>query len=326
MDLHPLGAGGLDYHSNKATARPDVFVTGEGIRLDTGALDRRKGDAKIYRASDPTNTKTCGTSVTYITIPGAAQLEIQEGGWALNHHFKALRPSGGNTAYVVSSRVAGQSYHVISVTLSDAGVLVVTVEFVAGGSKSITLTAVADDAVVHLLVIHDAPAGTMTAYVNGAADGTPITGLAASDKPVSGTGEDWHLAIHYDPSVPGVVANTEFGGAFQGFTLMSLRGLRPGSGVATFTSMLVKHSIRQWPLPYADFVLCCYDMIDTGLTVYDRSRFENTATAEGGTSDDPTAIANSVIITNHVGHVQRPDGTRSNVIGSSGRLFYEDVA
>lgn len=322
----PLGGDGLDYQTSPALVPPSVLTVGENIRINQGVLTRRLGRRKVYAASDPGGSKTFGAVTKYGTIPAAAQLEIPAGGWALNLHFTAVRPSGGNTAYVLSSRVNGQSYHVLSVTLSDAGVVTTTAQFQSGGSKSIASGAVSAAGTVHLLVIHDAPAGTMTQYINGVSDGTQITGLATSDALVTGTGEDWHIGVHYNPATAGVVANTNFDGKVDGLTLMTLAGTRPSEGSPTLASTLIKHSFRQWPSPWMDMVLASYDFDESSVTsMTDRSRFKNTASLTG-TPTNTAAVAYSSIVTNHIGFSQFPTGRKSNLMGSWGRLFYEDVA
>lgn len=325
MDLHPVGADGLDYQSNKAVARPNSIVVGESIRLDTGALARRKGDAKVYRAAEVASSKHFGADTIWATIPAAPQLQIQAGGFAVLMHFLAKRPAATETAYILSSRVNGQSYHVVSITLSDAGAITVTVQFETAGPTSASTAVIGDGDRVDLLVLFDAVAGTLTLYVNGEASGTPATGISSSDKPVAGAGTDWHFGVHYDPAVAGVVANTHFDGDMHGFTLITTRGIRVSDGLRPFKDMLIRHSSRLWSLPQAPYVLACYDMADVGLVLLDRSDFENHAACEAGTTDAP-AVANAVTITNHVGHAQFPNRTRTNIFGSHGRMFYEFVA
>lgn len=326
VHMVPLGVGGLDYQTSPALLPPETLAVGENIRFDSGVLSRRLGRRKVYSSSDPCGSKTFGATSKYATIPAASQLELAAGGWALNLHFTAVRPSGGNTAYILSSRVNGQSYHVLSVTLSDAGVITVTVQFTSGGSQSIACDAVDAAATVHLLVVHDAPEGTMTAYVNGAASGTAVTGLSTSDKPVTGSGDDWHIGVHYNPATAGVVANTNFDGKVDGMTLFTLAGTRPSGGSPSLTDTLVKHSFRQWPSPWMDFVLACYDFDESSTSsMTDRSRFENTATLTG-TPTNTAAVAYSSIPSNYVGFAQFASGRKPNFFASYGRLFYENVA
>lgn len=328
VSVMPLGQDGLDYFTSSALLPATALQLGENIRLEDDTLARRKGAEIIYRASNVTASKTFGATTKYGTIAAASQLELPTGGFALMLHFTAVRPSASNTGYILSSRVNGQSYHVMSVTISDSGVITVSwTKSSDSSSVSIATSAVDAAATVHLLAIFDAVAGTFTVYVNGASSGTPVTGIATTEKPIAASGTAWHVGAHYDPGVAGVVANTNFDGKVDGLCLLTLSGIDPTAGSATLTATLLKHSFRQWPTPQMDAVVFCYDFDSSSTTSdVDRSRHKNNMTLTGTPTASSAEVALASIPTNFVGRVQRPDGTRTNLIGSYGRVFYEDVA
>ena len=326
FSLVPFGVGGLDEFTHESLLSPEYLRQADNVRLSKLSLDRRQGALKLTAFSDPTGSKTFGADTRYATISAGSQLEDTSGGFALGMHFTAVRPSAGNTGYILSSRVNGQSYHVLSVSIDENGLVTVGFEKQSGGTASVTTSATTSGGDVSLLALLDIFAGTFTVYVNGASSGTPVTGLSASDAPIAGSGTDWHFGAHYNPATAGVVANTHFDGKLQGVTLHSLRGLRPASGTTTVVETLLKHSSRVWPAPQLPQVLFHYDMHGSSLTsLTDASRFKNHA-AVTGTITSTASVALPSIPTNAVQFVTTPSGRRDNVVCSHGRLFYETLA
>jgi len=319
---------GLDYETNLAKAGPRVLVVGESLRLDQGTVSRKKGAKKPYRFTEVTGSWTFGAVTKYAKIPAASQLEVTEGGHALRFSFTAVWPAAGKTAYILASRIAGVAYHAMYATLSDAGVL--TVGWTANSDASdvsVASTALGNGATAHVLAIHDAAAGTYTLYIDGASDGTPVTGIAVTEKPKSGTGEDWYVAVHWNPSAgpAAVVADTHFSGKIDALCLMSLRGKRPADGTPSLITVLRKHTFRQWPTPQMDMVLFCYDFdSDTVTTLIDRSRHKNTCTITG-TPTATAAVALASQPTHYVGNIELPSGKKTNVVGIYGSLIFEDT-
>jgi hypothetical protein len=327
FDLFPLGQEGLDYHTSKALVSSEALVVGENIRLDSLALQRRKGSQKVYRASNPCGSFVFGTDAKYATIPAATHLALPAGGHALMLHFTAVRPGAGNVGYILSSRVTGETYHAYVVTIDENGL--VTVSWTANSDElpvAVTTTALTDDGVMHLLAVHDAPAGTFTVYVNGVANGTPVTAIATNEKIIATAGTTaWHFGVHYSPATASVIADTHFDGAIDGAVLMSLVGTRPSSGTNTLLASLLRHSFKQWPAPQHPGVRFCYDFDEASTTVLtDRSRHKNVASMTG-TPTSSGEVALATIPTHLIRTVQTPNGQITNVVGSYGRLFYEIV-
>ncbi|MFQ5471736.1 MAG: LamG-like jellyroll fold domain-containing protein [Dehalococcoidia bacterium] len=325
LDFFPLGQEGLDYETDAALASPSALVVGENVRPEDGLLARRAGARKIYQFSDSTASRTFGADTIYATIPAGPLSTIPAGSWVLNLHFTAVRPSGGNTAYILSSRVDGQSYHILSLTISDAGVPTLSwTKDSDASSVSIAMSAVSAGAAVHLTAVFDAALGTFTTYVDGASDGTPVTGISTTEQPKQSSATAWHVGVHYNPATSSVVANTHFDGKVDGFCFQSLRGQRIASGSPTPLSAILKHSLRQWPAPQMRSVLACYDFDDGATSMTDRSRFENDGTITG-TPTSTAAVALPSIVTNHIGRVQFTNDRIANVAGIGGALVYEDL-
>ena len=328
FSLVPFGIGGLDEFTHESLLPPEFLRQAENIRLSKLSLDRRQGGLKLNKFSDPSGSKTFGADTRWATIPAATQLEGLSGGFAIGGHFTAVRPGAGNTAFILSSRVSGQSYHVLKITIDENGLVSFTFEKASGGAATVTTTALTANAATNFLAILDIFAGTWTVYIDGVSNGTPVTGLAAADAPIAGSGTAWHLAAHYDPGAgpAAVVANTHFDGKIQGFVLHSLRGIRPASGTTTMVATLLKHSSRLWPAPQLPHILFMYDCHGSSiLELTDASRFKNSATV-AGTITSTAAVTFASLPTNAVQYVTTPSGRRDNLVCSHGRLFYETLA
>lgn len=313
---HPFGEGGVDLSANAATLSPSYLARSENADLTDDVVARRNGAKKTYKASDATGSKTFGTTAKYALIPAASQLLIPAGGFAFVGHFVpyALEVPLGDTSYIVGARPSGQSYHVFKVTNTDSGTVVVSWRTSAGATHSITLTGVtAIDS--HLVAYYDAAAGTFTCYLNGAVSGTPITGLASTLQPAQDSGVAWTFGVEKETG-SAVTANTAFPNACDDFVLF--RNPPP-------VAMLLKHSARGWPNPMDDRVLFHYSFDGSSTTVLtDHSWFKNHATL-AGTPSNTAAVALSSMNSNHIGSIGRPDGSRVNLFGSHGRLFYEPL-
>jgi len=325
--LVPFGIGGLDEFTHESALGPEFLRQADNCRLATLATARRAGALKLTQFSDPTASKTFGTDAKYAKIGTASQLLIPAGGWAIAFSFTAVRPAAGKTAYIISSRVTGQSYHVIYASLDENGVLTVGWTKVTGAADvSIASTALTAGATTHVIAIFDAVAGTFTLYVNGVSDGTPVTAIATTEKPVQDA-DDWYFGVHWNPSAgpAAAVADTHFDGKLQAVTLFSLRGTRPASGTTTLAQTLVAHSRRVYPNPAMPWVLFHYDFASTSTaTLYDASRHKNDGTLTG-TPSNTAAIAHYSLPAHYVGYVTTPAGRGDNLVGSHGRLFYETI-
>lgn len=326
LSLVPFGSGGLDLFTHESLLGLQFLRQADNVRNPKGSLERRKGDKKIAAFTDRSASKTFGADTKYATIPAASQLQTLAAGFAFIFGITAVRPGAGDTGYILSSRINGQSYHVLRATIDENGLLTVGFEKASGGDCAVTTTALSSGAAARCLAIFDSVAGTFSLYVNGIANGTPVTGLTVADGPIAGALTDWHIGAHYDPATTAIVSDTHFDGKCQGFTLLSLRGMRAASGTTTMASALARHTAHVWPAPQAPNVLFNYDFFHTSTTtLYDQSRFKNHATLTGTPSNTTSLIPASVIPANFVGYLEGPDGRADNVVGSTGATFYETI-
>jgi len=325
LALVPFGDGGLDEFTHESLIGPGKLRRADNIRTSRGTLERRKGAKKLVQFTDPNASKTFGTDAKFATIPAGSRLEGLDGGFALLLHITAVRSGAGNTGYIVSSRVASQSYHVLRATIDENGLVTVGFEKRSGGDCAVTTTAIDANAETHLLALFDPVGGTFTVYIEGAASGTPVTGLTAADGPIAGSGTAWHLAAEYNPTGTAVTADTHFDGKYQGVTLLTLRGIRPASGDTTLVDTLIRHSARMWPAPQSPMCLMNFDFLHTSITdLYDSSRHKKDATMDGSLTNT-AAIATGSIPANFVGHLELPSSREDNVMASGGRLYYEII-
>lgn len=319
-DLPLKPVGGVDYFLDPAALDPSILSRSEDLYLQKGTLDRRLGAAKIAQLASPASqgaSHTFGTDAKYATFTPPL---VPAGGWAAVWHFVATRPASGKTAYVMGSIPTGQTFNVLAVTVSDAGVITVTWRDSAGNDRSVACTAVADGTAVHLLAIFDAVAGTFTVYVNGASSGTPLTGLASTLTPDQTAGVAWTFGVK---KITGsaVTPDTHFDGAHDGMTLWTLRGKKAS---VTLAETLRRHSARAWPSPFMDNVLCHFDMDEaSGTVMTDRSNRLNHGTYVGTpTVTAPVALLSAPV--HIIDRVEVPQG-RFNVVAAFGQLFYEAI-
>lgn len=321
ITLRPIGAGGVDLFTDPSALDPSVLSRCENVDLSRSTADRRPGAIKL---SQVVTTATSGHAYTFGADTKYATFApplIPAGGFAVVLHFEAVRPASGKTAYILSSRPTVVAYHVLSVTLSDAGVITVAWRDSSATAHSVACTAVADGLAVHLLAIFDAVAGTFTVYVNGSSSGTPLTGLDSTLKPLQTASVTWAFGVEKQTGAA-VTADTHFDGAHDGMTLFTLRGLRPASGTTTMAETLRRHSARAWPSPSQVFILAHYDMDETsGTVMYDRSNQKNHGTYVGTpTVGVPVALVSAPC--NYLGTIDVPSG-KANIVAVFGKLFYE---
>jgi len=319
---------GLDLFTHESLLNENAARALTNCRFANRALSRRLGARKVAKLTDPGAAITFGTDAKFAAVTAASQLVVPAGGFAVRWSFVVTHAGASNTAFLISSRVTGQSYHVFNATMSDAGVLIVT--FYKESDKSavsITTSALTAATTQHALAIFDAPAGTFTLYLNGVSVGTPVTGIAVTEKPVQAS-TDWYFGVHWNPSAgpAAVVADTHYDGAMDGFCLLTLAGTRPTSGTPTLVSELIRDSLRLWPVPQSRMVLACYDFNDaSGTALTDRSRFKNDGVLNGTPTLGGTALALPAVVGQHCGLFEEADGTRTNVVAAGGAMHYETV-
>lgn len=326
LRLEPPGSGGLDLYTDENMLSERRLRRSEHVRNMTSGIERRQGAKKIATLTDSTGSWTFGATTKYATIPAATQLQIAQGGFGIRFSITAVRPGAGNTGYILSSRVDGQSYHVVYATIDENGLLTVGWTKSSDSSDvSVTTSALTDDGAADVLAIFDAELGTFTVYVDGESNGTPVTGIDSTEKPIAGSGTAWHLGVHYNPATAGVVANTNFDGKVDAVTLFSFAGLRLTDGDPTLLATLRKWSLQQWPNPDSAMVLFQYDCDEgSGTTLEDASRFKNHGTLTGS----PTAtadVAYPTVLGNFVGTFEDATSERTNLVAAGGALYYEVI-
>ena len=318
----PPFTGGVDQFTAAALLPPECLAVAENLRSSDLGLSRRPGAAKLTRLSTSGYSKTFGAVTIYATVTSAAQLRPPKGGFGVHASFVMQYPASGRTGYVVSSMPNGTAYNVFSIAVSDAGVITVSWRDTAAATHSIATAAVTSGVSVHLLAIYDPWAGTYTVYVNGAASGTPETGLASSLQPAT-TATNWVFGVEKETG-GAVTANSFYPGAIDSLTLFSFAGIRPASGSPTLASVLLKHSKRRWPTPQSGMVQFNYDCDDlaAGAILTDSSRFKNNAAITGvATDSQPVGLLS--IPGNMVGSFEMPDTTLMNILGAGGTMYYE---
>lgn len=322
--LRPIGAGGVDLFTDPTALDPSVLAALENIEISTGTANRRAGALKLAQLAVP---GTAGASHTYAATTKYATFTpplIPTGGWAVSRHFTAVFPGAGKTGWILGARPNGQTFHVLKITISDAGVITVTWRDSGGNDRTVACTAVTDGATVHLLAVYDCVGGTFTVYINGSSSGTPLDGLSATLKPDQTAGVVWTFGVEKETG-QAVSANSNFDGKSDGMTLFTLRGKRPASGTATLIETLRRNSGRVWPNPAQDFVLAHYDEDEaSGTVMYDRSNQKNHGTYVG-TPSVTTPVAMLSAPTHYVGTFETNAG-KWNLIGSFGALKYEKFA
>lgn len=316
------GRGFLDLNAHE-TVRDDLaFVRSDNTRLDTFVLRPRLGLRKVHVETDPAATNgswALGSDhTTYAVASSASHLLVPEGGFAFHHSFVADREA--NTAYVLSTRISGaKNYGPITITLSSSGVVTSEWRDASETAHSIASSAVSDGATVHLLLVYDAKAGTFTQYINGAANGTPETGLASTLKPAQDA-VDWWFGANNDGS-SSAVSTTGFQGRNDSTYLLSFRGIDPSDLV----TRLRKSTWKEWTNPDSAMVLMHYDWNESsGTTVTDRSRFKNDMAITGS----PASEAGLVFPAdngNFIDTLQNANGGRINTAVLGGRVLYETI-
>jgi len=322
----PLAVLGLDRRSTPEAIPEDAFATLEQARLDRSSIRRRDGAEKIEEFSHVTGSITFGADSKYgkVTAASPNPLLLPVGSWAVRFSCVATRPSAGQTAYLWSNRVNGQTYGALWATLSDAGVLTASFRTAAGATVTATSGTISAGATVHGWLVFDAIAGTFTIYVNGASSGTPATGISATTQ-VLQTALDWYFGVEYDPAAVGVTANTHFDGALDAWMLKSFAGVRLTEGSPTLLSVLLANGYQEWPAPFDDTVRAYYDFNEgSGTTAKDRSRYKRHMTLTGGPSWTSALCPRSAHV-NLIGQHKAADGERTNLVVAGGRAFYEIV-
>ena len=326
LGLQPDGTGGLgsqgvDLYTRQGQLPDFACRRLENCRVQDGALSRRLGSKRLHAFTNNTGAYTFAATTKYATFTPPL---IPAGGWADLIHFTAVRPSAGNTGWVIGSRPSGQAFHVRKVTIDENGAVTSAWTDSGGTARTVTTSAITANAVVHLLSIYDPVAGTYTVFVDGTSSGTPLTGLASTLKPDQTTGVVWTFAVEKQTG-SAVTANSNFDGAVDAYTLFTLRGVQAAQGSPSLVGTLKAHTFRQWPNPAMPMVLAHYPLDETtGSVMYDYSKHRNAGTYVG----TPTAGAAKAIsfpVGNFCGVFQKANGARVNLCGVGGAAFYETV-
>jgi hypothetical protein len=331
LGLAPDGSGGIGFAGVNLT--PNAMLTAfelvraERVRTHRGVLERAAGSKRLAVLTNNTGSRTFGTDAKYALWNAPL---IPAGGFAVEIHVNSAPLGALNHYWIVGSRPAGQTYHILQIIPSQA-VTIGMVAFIvswrdsAGATHTLTSGEFSDAGIpIHLLMIYDANAGTCTLYINGAVSGTPITGLSSTLKPAQDAGVVWSFGVEKETGAA-VTAGSAYPAAIDGFTLFSFPGVRASSGSPSLVDTLRAHSFREWPNPGMPIVIAHFDFSETsGSTLYDRSRKRNNATLTGA-STATAAVALSYTVGNAVVVFQKANGAKVNVVAAGGQTFYETV-
>lgn len=305
---------GVDLYTDPAALDPGYFARGENVDGSAGTLDRRRGARKIARLSNPSSvgaSKTFGAVGKYATFVPPL---VPYGGFGFGFHCVATR--GLDDAYLISGNDGTDAHNMpVSVTLSTAGVLTVTVYWDGGGSTALATSALTDGLTVHAFLAYDPVAATLYLYVNGALAAS--TGSLSGKRPLQYS-MTWYVAV-LKTILVGI--SYPFLGAIDGLVLFTFRGVGDTAGLI---ASLVRQSARQWPAPQEDMVLAFFDMDDAATVMRDRSGRGNNGTVTG-TPTVTAAVALLSAVTNLVTALETP-GFTGNVVASHGDLFYQRTA
>lgn len=320
--LEPPGRG-IDLRTSAALVAPGTLRACENARTTKRGIEKRLGAAKVSSVAPSNKGIVFGDDAKYGAIPTKPQLILPAGSFALFFSFTADRPASGKTAYLWSNHVSGAAYGVVWATLSDAGVLALSMRTSAGSTITAATAALSNGVTRHGLLVFDAPSGTFTVYLDGER-AAQATSIAAGTKPLQ-TALGWYFGVLWDPGGPGVVADTHFDGTLDGWTLLRLTGQRVADGDPTLLSILLAMSLQQWPNPADPRVVACYDFDEgSGTTAHDRSDYKNDMTLTGAVSW-VTGIVCRAAPCNFIGTIERPDTSRDNLWMQGGTLYHENL-
>lgn len=317
LHLRPPAPGGADLFTAAALLGPGFLRRSENVRLADGRISRRAGVGKIARIASTCASKTFGTTGKYATIPAASQLLIPYGGFALHFSFTAVRALV--SAQLIYGQDGADSVPPIDVSLDSSGHLVCTVNWDGGGSETFQSGVLTDGSTQHALLVYDYTIGSVCLALNGVMAIPEIVGASVNKRPVQTANMAWLVGAK---KTAASVVSLPFLGKIDSLTLWMGAGTGT-SRTAGYISTLVAHSRRQWPNPLADDVLFNYDMDETSATsMRDTSRYANHASVTG-TPTVTAEVALSSVPCNFVGALDATDGSRSNIVGVAGNLYYQ---
>ncbi len=328
LRLEPPGSLGLDTETTPELVSERAFIVSQWIRLSSQAVARAKGGKKIAQGTDVASAWTFGSDSIYGKIAANTELLIGKGGFVVLFTGTAVRPASSKAAHYLATRVSGKAYGPFSITISDSGILTAAWRKDSDESEvSIaTTSAIAAGADFGGMFTYtpEEGGGTSRLYINGAEAGTAVTSIGADEQPMIDT-VDWYFGVEWNPSTPGVTADTHYDGVFDAFTLKSLAGTRASEGDPSLIETMRKWSRAQYPAPGDLSVLAFYDFSEgSGAVLTDRSRHKNDGTIVGAASS-ATKVAYAHSTVNHVGRFEANDGSLENEVFIGGDLFTEQV-
>lgn len=315
----------MDLQTSRSAVRPDALSRHEHGRIERGVVQKRRGDRKVWRASDPGGSVAFIGGSAYGYVESSSAPAIPYGGFAVRWIATCTRPSSGNTAWMWSSTISLANGSVLGARLSDAGVLTVSWRDTAGTTHTATSAAISAGATVGVVALYDAVRGTYGLWIDGEPSGTGETGLASDLRPAQNAIR-WMWGHLWDPGAgpAAIVASTNFTGAMDGWALLALRGLGAQDGSPTFLDMLRRTTWQEWPWPGGDLTLMCFDWNGaTATAAADRSRARRTMVLASPTLG--ASIAHRAEQFNLVKCRSAGDGTRTNFVAVGGELYTESM-
>ncbi len=324
------GLGHLDKRSHETIRADNAFVELENARMDDLTLSRRKGKKRVTIIADPTAANgswTLGTDhTTYAKASAATQLLIPAGGFALHASFTMVRPSSGTTSILSTPVTAGTLGGPFSIEMkADGATRWVWRKSSDSSEVAITSATHAEGTKMNGLFVFDPENGTTRLYMLGDEEGTAVTGIAATEKPIQTSVAYYWGTQGTTPTAATVTSGSGFTGRLDNLSLRSLQGTRVADGDPTLLSSLRRINWQELTNPGGAGVRFYYDFNETtGATIYDWSRFKNHMAITGSASST-TANSHQAENGNLVFTLQAGAGKLTNVIIKGGDLFYEVI-
>lgn len=328
VTMQPLGMAGLDANTPISLLPAERYARGENIRNVTG-IERRYGRARLSAATDVTaaaGSWTYGTTADYASIPAATQQLIPVGGFGVYLHFRATR--NANTGVILASRVTGKAYGPFSWTLSAAGLLTVSWRKESDESAVSHTATITDGADCHTLLVYDpyTSGGRSLLYIDGVLSST-VTSVGESEQPMQDN-PIMSLGVEWNPSGPGVTANSNFAGAIDTFCALAFAGRNVSAAGPSGTSLLdrlIRESFCDWRNPDDGMLLWQYPADEgSGTSLIDATQHKNHGTLVGSPSAS-NGVCRRCVPGNAAGYIERTDTGVVNYYAAGGRIYYETI-
>lgn len=335
IDLNAIGADGLNLNDDPSMLSPSQMRQARNVDRSHGVYARRIPDAKVSKFTDQLashGSKVFASDTKYAHFVAPT---IDVGGFVLMWKFTAVRAA--DVRWLWDSRQTGGDRVIWSTLDGTNGLYQVYVLWDDATTSTIDVPALPDGSIQHAMLVFDAPAGTLTLYLNGEAQADVITGLSPNLRPCQTNVTPWYVGISYNPATASIASGSGFLGDLDSFVLISTAGIDltdedPDAEPPrlSFLDELRKRYKQDWPNPAAPGVLFYFGLDEDtalGSVMYDSSDRKGHGTYVG-TPTNKERIAFRAINGNFVGATRRAalgsltDG-RVNVVVMGGQHHYQ---